>query len=353
MPQRVNIPADKKEPLAWEAHRSPVCCLAFSPDGQRLASASHSYGWEGQPAVEEVKVWDATTGLYLFTLEGYEDVAFSPDGRRLASKGRGGSPKIFEATTGRELLSWPTGNAGQKLGGGALAFSPDGETLASVSRSEDLSDGEVKLWDARTGQERLSLRGHIGTMTTIRSLAFSPDGRRLASAGRDRTVKLWDVATGRETLTLRGHQDLIRAVAFSPDGHQLASASIDGTVRIWDATPWEEKPGEEPLTLRVHRADVWAVAFHPDGQRLASAVDDKAVELWDSQRGKVLCTFPDSQNCWSLAFSPDGQRLAAGANQPGQVKVWDVRTGQKLHSLPLNSVCQKKATFPICHQPSS
>jgi WD40 repeat protein/serine/threonine protein kinase len=338
----------------WKAHKthlSPVCCLAFSPDGQRLASASHSYGWEGQPAFGEVKVWNAASGQYLFTLGGQTNafVAFSPDGHRLASMGHDRTLKVFEATTGRELQSRPYGDD-QKFGAGGLAFSPDGETLASVRRSKNLSDGEVVLWDARTGQERLTLRGHIGTICTIWSLAFSPDGHRLASAGWDRTVKLWDVATGQETLTLRGHENLIRAVAFSPNGHQLASASDDRTVRIWDATPWEEKPGEEPLTLRVHPADVWAVAFHPDGQRLATAVDDKGVDLWDSQTGKLLFTFPDSQRCWSIALSPDGQRLAGGAGQPGEVKVWDVRTGQKLHSLPLKS---KNVAWRVAFSPDS
>jgi WD40 repeat protein/serine/threonine protein kinase len=346
-----NIPADGKQPLEWAAHPSPVCCLAYSPDGQRIASGSHSYGWEGQPDAGEVKVWNAMNGQYLFTLgKSIAFVVFSPDGQRLACIGHDRTVKVFQATTGRELLSWPNGDAGQKFGGGGLAFSPDGETLASVSRSENLSDGEVKLWDARTGQERHTLRGHVGTISTIWGLAFSPDGRRLASAGRDRTIKLWDVVTGQETLTLRGHQDAIRALTFSPDGRQLASASDDRTVRIWDATPWEEKPGEEPLTLPVHPTGVWAVAFHPDGQRLASAAEEKAVELWDSHTGNLLCTFPDSQGCWSLAFSPDGQRLAGGAGRPGEVKVWDVLTGQKLHSLPFNS---KNVTWRVAFSPDS
>jgi tetratricopeptide (TPR) repeat protein len=68
-------------------------------------------------------------------------------------------------------------------------------------------------------------------------VAFSPDGARLASASQDQTVKVWDAATGQELCTLKGHTESVHGVAFSPDGARLASASRDGTVAVYDARP--------------------------------------------------------------------------------------------------------------------
>ena len=84
------------------------------------------------------------------------------------------------------------------------------------------SDKTVKVWDAQTGQELLTLKGHTGQ---VNSVAFSPDGKRLASAAADKTVKVWDAQTGQELLTFKGHTGGVSSVAFSPDGKRLASGS--------------------------------------------------------------------------------------------------------------------------------
>jgi WD40 repeat protein len=187
-----------------------------------------------------VKVYDLATGKELFSFpvpKVSSPLTFSQDGKRLA--GSGGplvSPnslpfemKIWDATTGKEMLSLP-GHERQLCFGQALALSPDCRRLA-------IGDRDVTVWDATTGKRLRTLRGHSNFVWW---LTFGPSDDRLISGSDDRTVKVWDLTSGEELLTLRGHGAGISALAFSTDGQRLASASSDGTVKIWDGTPWQE-----------------------------------------------------------------------------------------------------------------
>ena len=65
-------------------------------------------------------------------------------------------------------------------------------------------------------------------------MSFSLDGKRIVSGSFDNTLKVWDAQTGQETLTLKGHSDTVWSVSFSPDGKWIVSGSDDKTIKIWD-----------------------------------------------------------------------------------------------------------------------
>ena len=292
-------------------HGDEVRSVAFSPDGNTLASGSYD---------NTIRLWNSSTGAPLNTLTGHtrwvHSVAFSPDGNTLASGSWDNTIRLWNANTGEHLKTL-TGDARIY----SVTFSPDGKMLASVRRAT------IRLWNANTGEHLKTLIGHTGS---VNSVAFSPDGKTLASGSHDKTIKLWDTHTGELLHTLKGHYNWVNSVAFSPDGHTLASGGQDAlgnTLRLWDANT-----GELLHTLKGHRGGVRSVAFSPDGQTLASASDDKTIRLWNPNIGELLNALTGhSDQVNSVAFSPDGQTLASGSSD-STIRLWNPNTGEHLQN---------------------
>jgi WD40 repeat protein len=210
-----------------------------------------------------------------------------------------------------------------------VAFSPDGKIFASGS-----SDQTIKLWDIATGAELRTLRGHT---YSVLSVAFSPDGKLLASGSVDNMIKLWDVLTGQVRLTLPGHRNQVNSVVFSPDGQILASGSADGLVKLWNVSTGQElrtlvNKSERPRGPANHPPNVNSIAFSPDGKLLVSGGDEYTIKLWNVSTGEVLHSMKDhSYGVNAVAFGPDGQTVVSGSFQ--EITVWDAGTGQELRKL--------------------
>lgn len=350
--------ANKPQLVLQTGHAMRVDGLAFSPDGQLVATGS---------ADNSVKLWDVNSYRELRTLAGHvrgvKAVAFSPDGRWLASGSIDGTIKVWDVSGGQELRSM-SGNGSITT----LTFSRDGRMLATGNMERS-----VRIFDPMTGDVLRNFTGHSDKITC---LAFSPDNKLIASGSDDKTIMLWDVTGGRDVRTFKGHGDKISAIIFSSDNKMLASASLDGKIKLWQPSTGREQrsidgPGkvlalaftadmtavvaamanntisrwslltgrEGPRAASKGEGDVLeaiSICFSPDGRRLASSTGDKTVQIRDVESGQKLGTLAThSYGVYATAFSPNGKWFASGGKE-NTVKLWELATGRELFTLDPN-----------------
>ena len=208
--------------------RGHVCridCLAFSPDGRRLASASGST----DRLPNQVMIWDVATGRLHRRLRERMRVplslAFRPDGKTLIAW----APDVLKPWAPAQLQTWNLATrrpsvirSGRTPWVGALAFTPDGDTLIESSQYPEgcSTDDVVNVIDGRTGACRTHWTMERGDEARF---AVTPDGMTLArTVLGNKRVTLYDTRTGRIRRVLHWQDNKPRCLGFSPDGTVLA-----------------------------------------------------------------------------------------------------------------------------------
>ena len=314
------------------SHKDIINSIAFSPDGQRLVSASDDYTF---------KLWDVPGKRHLSTLSHITDrarsqikaVTFSSDGQKIATSGR--HVKIWDIHTLREIMTFRHGEwvfavafstDGKFLATGdasgqikvrnlqnqqdvvqfqgdsdfmtAVKFSPDDQTLASAGYN-----GGVRLWKLSNWE----LIGTLPTNGTVTDLSFSPDSSTLASTDYE-AVNLWTIQNGINIATLSGHVGWVNAAAFSPDGTSLTSGGNDGTLRLWDVTPYQSVTQDMVRIIyfiprdRAAQSDMWTKL-----DRLIGDVQDfYADQMEVNGFGRKTFTFETDENEQTVVYHVDG-----------------------------------------------
>ncbi|MBF2063565.1 MAG: caspase family protein [Calothrix sp. C42_A2020_038] len=284
----------------FEGHNNGVISVAFSPDGQTLASASLD---------STVKLWNRHGVFKVLTghQEAVYSVSFAPDGQTLASAGVDETIKLWKVSDG-SLIKTLNGHT-QTVNN--LVFSPDGKIIASVS-----SDKTIKLWNVNDGRLIRTINDYG---FPVLSVSFSPDGQSIAAGGENRTIKIWDINNGRLLKTLFGHQSWVNTLNYSPDGKTLVSGGADNNIILWNVDT-----GKPIKTISGHTASVWGVNFSPDNKIIISASRDKTIKLWNLQGHELEEFRGHSNGVYDAEFSPDGTTIAS-ASLDGTLRLWQRR----------------------------
>lgn len=254
--------ADKTYARPGVAHRDMTYALAFSPDGNTLASGSY----------REVKLWQRPAAAQKQTLPGAAELlATSPDGKWLAS------------VAGNDIKLWSLPNfaPGKTLSGHtsavkSLSFSTNSERLVSGG------DKSARVWTVADG----SLFAEVTATNDVVSAAILPDGKRIATAHGDKNILTWklpEAAGGKvESGAVIASAAAVSILATLPPTQLLASGP-DGIVRVLNA-----ENGSAVRTV-AGSAPTAALAVSPDGKTFASlGLTNIAAKLWNAADGKAL-----------------------------------------------------------------
>jgi WD40 repeat protein/serine/threonine protein kinase len=343
-------------------HQAPVCAVAFSLDGNTLASGD-SKG--------KVILWDPAKRTPRVHLQGHQrplySLRFAPGGQTLATRDDENHLKLWDAMADESTP--PRRSLDDVV---EEAFSPDGKILAVAMMRLDMPllgsfgfakllaaklpvimnrRSEILLVDPATGKAKPALGSVYGKLT---SLTFSPDGKSLVSgstgsvyfsfsdlfsAKKDQPevtdypghLTLWDVAAGHQRATT-AYAGGVWAVAFAADGRTLAAA----VGPFGDIQQCDPLTGRARSLLRGHAGAVVALAYSPDGKTLLSASADHAVKAWQTDLSpEPLAVEPINflgephsyMGDVAIALSPDGHTLAFCGDQT--LALHDLATGKR------------------------
>jgi WD40 repeat protein len=303
--------------------------FALSPDGTTLAIVTGALG-------KIVRVWDLRSNSERARFKSDASlhcVTFSRDGKHVAGGTRFGRVFVWDVAG-----SLPVRHFDVHIRiVGSLAFSDDGKWLASGS-----GKGMVGVTDLSNGKT-VYYKGHTHSITFV---ALSSDGKKLVSGSQDGAARVWDLTRRPGPTVLHKGEGACHSLVCSPDGHWLAVAQ-GHQVHLWDARTWQFVK-----TLPVKdNLEQTRLAFSPDSKTLAVGNAAGAVQLWDVEMSKPGRVFTSDKGLpiarayravLALAFSRDGNSLVTGHGALSQTKddynqiirVWDIRTGGVLHTLP-------------------
>lgn len=329
------------QPLPHEIN--PVYAVAISPHGEYAVA-----GRGNQIDVYQTATQQMLSRLSDPALDGaahldvVQSLAFSPDGQRLASGGFR-TIKIWKQSDNirHAQIQGLTANVT------AVTVHPTTERAAVGQET-----GEVLVHNLSSGELLQTLSGHTAAVT---ALTFNRDGTRLTSGSLDQTARQWNVADGTLHCTIATPAE-VRAVALVANESLVATGGSDQVVRLWEPAPVDptadestaeenaESPAAQPVReFNGHTGPISALGgVGTEGGKLLSASEDGSARLWNVENGEQLRELAHGGQLTDLAVAAAGGR-AVTASRNGTAILWNLEDGEKIVELKGNRPAQLAA----------
>jgi serine/threonine protein kinase len=286
----------------YALHQAAVTTVAWSPDGQLVASGDNG-------TQQQLQIWKPGAG-HIVTLSGdkggISQVAWSPDSKLLASASNDHTVRIWDAT-GKPVSTYQ-----EPVAVGSISWSPNGKNIAIAC-----NNNQMQVRDALTGNLVTTYNGHRGRRDTDTSQPCAvawqpvPNSQIVASGGHDATVQIWDAITGKMYYIFRGCTRPVTALAWSPDGTQLLICS--DSLHLWQPSTNNElwNPGGNGYTC---------VAWSHDGKYLAYGQQNQVQVIYVANGESVFTYRKNAGTVRAVAWSPLGNVLASSLDD--MIQVW-------------------------------
>jgi WD40 repeat protein len=305
-------------------HTGLIGGLAFSPDGQHLASCSGD---------QTIKLWNTSDWSEEATLLGHTDevwsVEFSRDGEHLVSSSKDGSVCVWKASVqdkDRWSMSLPTEIE-------HVDISPDGRTIVTVS-----GEGDVELSDAATLQKK-EVPKSLGSNNVA---AFWISAHEILLGSREPLqIKAWNLSNNTVStfeLSLNDNDpshEYFPIFAYFPNSQVLTvlvrnSDSTKATIMRWDVVAHKELSS---CTIDEDISEIRDVVFSQDGLWIAITRGPR-VEVRNFLTGQKACDFRAQKNViQGLALLANGRLVVTAGTEMPIVNIWDVSTQEKVYSI--------------------